>query len=410
MEGQGHDSSHIGDPATVANACNWLRLIFHSLTCNRASCQLGERCRNGKLVLSHLVTCTASPVEECEVPSCVAVRRLALHWAECKNEDCRLCSAVWRDLLVGGGAAGHQHAADPHSAGYSSQLHTSPVPPVRTASGAHQEAYDAAFQGTASPLAPGSPSVYHHQHHYHGSPGGVQHPPQHPNQDHAGGNQDHGYHHHEQQPQDQAYQQHLLQQHYAQQQQQQMLSDPVNDMMASAGAEGSTEHGASPNSTSSPPTAADQLQAASGYLKYLFYCLMCKEPRDPKSVEVGKAFWKDMLSKPMVLLPPAAPDEPPRLPAGRRLLYHRLCCRYPGCMLCRPTCDLFMPSPPPQQQTGWLVGTAGGYGTHTNYPNHLSQYRPGVLGGEHDVELPAESENMDAIVQALSFSLGALGL
>lgn len=232
-------------------------------------------------------------------------------------------------------------------------------------------------------------------------------------------------------------------------------------------------------------------------------------------MEVGKAFWKDMLSKPMVLLPPAAPDEPPRLPAGRRLLYHRLCCRvrgtahsttvlvedrrlpssgccrtprslgcssggtpvrgrmphcsgrtskkktknvvsvrwppptvllcmrcalygaeqrffrvavkgrttrycsgtrqqqapllalpstsprvqYPGCMLCRPTCDLFMPSPPPQQQTGWLVGTAGGYGTHTNYPNHLSQYRPGVLGGEHDVELPAESENMDAIVQ-----------
>ncbi len=83
MEARGQDSN-TGDDSAVANACNWLRLIFHALTCNRPICQLGERCSNGKLVLSHLVTCAADPVGSCNVPSCNAVRRLALHWAGCK--------------------------------------------------------------------------------------------------------------------------------------------------------------------------------------------------------------------------------------------------------------------------------------------------------------------------------------
>ncbi len=85
--------------------------------------------------------------------------------------------------------------------------------------------------------------------------------------------------------------------------------------------------------------------------------------------------------------------------------------QYPGCQLCRPTCDLFMPSPSPPQQaaaaafagSGGLganaMAGAGGYGIVTNYPNHPNHHRPGVLGGDHDVELPAESDNMDAIVQ-----------
>ncbi len=47
-------------------------------------------------------------------------------------------------------------------------------------------------------------------------------------------------------------------------------------------------------------------------------------------MEVGKAFWLATLSSPTVLLPPSDPEQAPRLPAGRRLLYHRLCCRVRG--------------------------------------------------------------------------------
>ncbi|GLC42862.1 hypothetical protein PLESTF_000586000 [Pleodorina starrii] len=89
-------TSEQGDDASVANAANWLRLIFHSLTCNNPACVLDDRCSGGKALLSHVLTC--SNPGACAVPSCTSVRRLTLHWLRCQDTQCRLCAGVWRDL------------------------------------------------------------------------------------------------------------------------------------------------------------------------------------------------------------------------------------------------------------------------------------------------------------------------
>lgn len=72
--------------AADENACTWLRLAFHSITCHSTPdrpCLLGERCKENKQLLTHIIIqCNGS--SSCPYPGCAAVRSLLRHYNACK--------------------------------------------------------------------------------------------------------------------------------------------------------------------------------------------------------------------------------------------------------------------------------------------------------------------------------------
>ncbi|EFJ47874.1 hypothetical protein VOLCADRAFT_91513 [Volvox carteri f. nagariensis] len=300
-----------GDEASLANAANWLRLIFHSLTCNNPGCVLGERCSGGKALISHVLTCSSSGA--CMVPSCASVRRLILHWLRCQDTHCRLCAAVWRDL------SGHYEVNQQRGFSPRTERQMEPLPPE--APGTPDR--------TGAVLLPSSNSI---------------------------------------EREDDA--------------------NATGDGVAAFGRR-RDEHAADVRIAelgighNNPPAqvtdrAVIQLQEATSYMRYLLYCLMCRQARvrlrvreadeghDTAARAPGLHFWLNMAMPPQATghvtaavvaaaAPPAvavavAAIRPPTataalrmaLPsAGRRLLCHRLMCRNPLCALCSGTCELF---------------------------------------------------------------------
>lgn len=81
----------------VVNACNWMRLHFHSLTCSEApgKCPLCKRCSDCKRLLSHAFRCSSCP---CSSECCFATKQLLLHYCTCQVDGCPVCCSVHRDL------------------------------------------------------------------------------------------------------------------------------------------------------------------------------------------------------------------------------------------------------------------------------------------------------------------------
>ena len=64
----------------VSNAVNWLRLLFHAITCRKGhACELGERCQEAKKLLAHMLCCQ----EHDRCAHCASVRKLMLHYLTC---------------------------------------------------------------------------------------------------------------------------------------------------------------------------------------------------------------------------------------------------------------------------------------------------------------------------------------
>ncbi|MEW5316882.1 MAG: hypothetical protein WDW38_008224 [Sanguina aurantia] len=88
--------------AADENACTWLRLAFHSITCHSSpdrQCLLGDRCKENKNLLTHIiVSCSGS--SSCPYPGCAAVRSLLRHYNACKA-NCEVCCTVATEMNGG---------------------------------------------------------------------------------------------------------------------------------------------------------------------------------------------------------------------------------------------------------------------------------------------------------------------
>ncbi|GLC59007.1 hypothetical protein PLESTB_001432300 [Pleodorina starrii] len=389
-------TSEQGDDASVANAANWLRLIFHSLTCNNPACVLDDRCSGGKALLSHVLTC--SNPGACAVPSCTSVRRLTLHWLRCQDTQCRLCAGVWRDLSGSDGRHEQHQQFQPRA------RYNEPLPP---------EAPGTPDRNGAAPIAdvfsdrqpvanPGEEGV---------APSGrgaddedmqvvdVDFDPLLPVADRAVVQLQGGY--------DSSSLTHSLATaaHSLTRELTHELSEPgpafrfpagVPERVSLPGHDARCDLRSSEMAAGGPghpdPSISHVvlyimycvLQEATSYMRYLLHCLMCRNERASPSRAPGLQFWLDALM-PQGLMPHDGSAAPPPLAvaaavaptiAGRRLLGHRLMCRNSFCALCSGTCDLF----------------TRGRALHG---------QPPVPSGLHD---------MDLIVHELSLALGSVNL
>ncbi|GIL59196.1 hypothetical protein Vafri_13885 [Volvox africanus] len=304
-------NSEHGDDASVANAANWLRLIFHSLTCSNPACVLEERCAGGKALLSHVLTCTNPGA--CTVPSCTSVRRLTLHWLRCQDTQCRLCAGVWRDL------SGHDEAnAEQQPLRFRERLMES-LPPEAPGTPDRSGAASTSFSCNISEDTVNSTG------------------------DGVG-------------PSGQGHEEY-------------------------AGVEAEIVNVESHMGAAVTDRAVIQLQEATSYMRYLLYCLMCRDARDSAARGPGQHFWIN------TLMPPPLQEHTQQAhsvaagaarhgSAGRRLLGHRLLCQNPYCALCSGTCELF---------------TRG-------------------QGLRRELPVPNGLRDMDLIVHELSLALGSVNL
>ncbi|GIL84117.1 hypothetical protein Vretimale_11034 [Volvox reticuliferus] len=307
-------TSEHGDEASVANAANWLRLIFHSLTCSNPACVLEERCTGGKALLTHVLTCTNPGA--CTVPSCTSVRRLTLHWLRCQDTQCRLCAGVWRDL------SGHDETnAQQQPLRVRARL-MEPLPPEAPGTpdrnGVASTSISNSMSEDAGNLVGDGDGPSGQGHEQDAAP--------------SGGDME--------------------------------IVDVEYDMRAAV-----------------TDRAVIQLQEATSYMRYLLYCLMCRDARDSAARGPGLQFWLSNLMSPPLqghaqqVLSGAAGARGHRS-AGRRLLGHRLLCQNPYCALCSGTCELF---------------TRG-------------------QGLRRELPVPNGLRDMDLIVHELSLALGSVNL
>mmetsp|Transcript_2409 Transcript_2409/g.5395 ORF Transcript_2409/g.5395 Transcript_2409/m.5395 type:complete len:384 (+) Transcript_2409:189-1340(+) len=77
----------------TSRASSWLLALFHSLTCNACPCAQPELCSATKTTIRHMLQCRG-----CEESTCGPLRKLLLHYINCKDSNCELCAPVLLQL------------------------------------------------------------------------------------------------------------------------------------------------------------------------------------------------------------------------------------------------------------------------------------------------------------------------